>query len=170
MRILKFLEKIHTECGRIENPVLETKAISLDKLKIEIDYQGFKSCDYIRRKYKSLFFIEISDLKYEISNLIKTGMTNKKAEKCCKEGIRIKLSDSIHIYEKMVEVFNIKKEKSLKKYAFILVCISEKSDVIVWDRITQALQNSYQPKLYDNIKLIPYSQLKRDFFEKTYVI
>lgn len=160
MSILKFLEKIHTECVRINNPILETKAISLDKLKIEIDCQGFKSCDYIRRKCESLFFIEISDLKYEISDLMQTGMANKQAEKYCKEGIRIKLSDSIHIYEEMLEVFNIKKEKSLNKYAFILVCIYGKSDVIVWDRITQALQDSYQPKLYDNIKLIPYSQLK----------
>lgn len=159
MKILYYREKINTECDVLDNPELDVKAIDLDKLKSRVNCAQMKSCDYLRKKKRELLFIEISDIKYEISDSIENGLIEKEARKKCKEGIRLKLSETIHIFDKIVQKYNIDITTISDKKAYIATCRSEQADVIAWSRMEQGLTGNYVPQLYSSIKIIPYTTI-----------
>ncbi len=168
MSLLKYIEKINTDCSRLEYLILNTKAIKIDaqqsnSLKNSINCSHFKSCDYIRKKRDALYFIEVSDLIYEIHNYEKTGLDNKQATKKSKEGIRLKLSDSIHIYNELVQKFKIDESKIIFKKVLIALCHENPSDVIAFRVFANSLEQHYKPILYSSIKVIPYTELENIF-------
>jgi len=168
MKLLEFREKIHTDCSVLDYLVLNTQAIKLDapesnSLKNILNCSAFKSCDYLRKKDNTLYFIELSDLKYEISNYQNDGLDRSKAVKKCKEGIRLKLSDSIHIYNEMCKSFNIDESKMADKKSLLVICQSNQSDVVALSFLANNLEHHYKPILYSSIKIIPYTELENIF-------
>ena len=69
MKLLEFREKIQTECSLMGSPILHIQALKIDdnktkrNLKQQLGCKNLKSCDYLRRKKKNLYFIELSDFQ-----------------------------------------------------------------------------------------------------------
>ena len=168
MALLEFKEKIHTDCSRLSYLILDVKGIKLDapkadSLKNVLNCSAFSSCDYLRKKNNTLYFIELSDLKYEISNYENSGLDKRAAIKKSKVGIRQKLSDSIHIYIEMIKKFNIDSSKIKYKKVLLAICQSSQADVIALSVLANNLEQHYKPTLYTSIKIIPYTELENIF-------
>ena len=168
MTLLEFKEKIHTDCSQLSYLILDIQAIKFDAAKADslknvLNCSAFSSCDYLRKKNNALYFIELSDLKYEISNYENDGFNRRDAIKKSKDGIRQKLSDSMHIYIEMAKKFNIDDSKIKYKKVLLAICQSSQADVIALSVLANNLEQHYKPTLYTSIKLIPYTELENIF-------
>ncbi len=166
MSLLKYREKIHTDCSALGYLILNIQAIKVDattsdSLKNTVNCAALASCDYIKKKNSTIYFIEISDLKYEIQNYIASGDTPTDARKKCKNGLRTKYSEMKHIFDEINKYFKINTTHT--KYALIAICQSTQSDVIALSVIANQLKQHHQPILYSDIKLIPYTDLETIF-------
>jgi len=161
MKLLEYREFIHTECDRLDNPILSIKAINLDSLKLNINCSALKSCDYMKKRNQKLYFIEISDFHYELSDYLEAGVEEKKAKKIVKEGISLKISNSLLIFTEMQKQLNIK-DIEIKK-VLLIFCKTSDSDVIAFDYLSRNLENHYKPTFCSSIQVIPYTELENIF-------
>ena len=166
MFLSQFQENINTEC-RIPVPTLQIKALKLDSqtnsLKQKVGCRHLKSCDYFKRKKNNLYFIEISDFNAQFEQLSTILMTDE-SKKYIKMEIRLKLSDTLLIYQKLLEKFLIDERNiKLKKKALLTICKDNISDSIILSQITRELERHYCPTHLSSIKLIPYTALNTIF-------
>lgn len=166
MGLLKYREFINTEC-RVEKPILCFKAIKIDanikSLKNIIGCKNLKSCDYFKKYKQKFYFIEVSDFNAQFEDL-SSSRTQEDAKKYIKLEIRLKLSDTLLIYQKLQEKFNLKLGNcSLKRKALLAICKDNTRDSIFLDRITRELTKHYCPEHLSSIQLIPYIKLEEIF-------
>jgi len=161
MNLFDFREYIHTECDRLDKPVLNVKAIDLDKLKLKIDCSNLKSCDYLKKHNQTLYLIEISDFHYELSDYLEAGMEEREANKRVKEGVSLKISHSLLTFIEMQKRFNIN-DIEMKK-VLLGFCKTSISDVVAFDFLSRNLENHYKPTFCSSIKIIPYTELENIF-------
>jgi hypothetical protein len=163
MQLLRHREYIKTECSFIGEPILKVQALKIDadnkSLKQQLGCKNLKSCDYLKRKSKCFYFIELSDLHAQLINL-KTTYTQKEALKIIKEEIRLKLSESLHIYNQLTIKTNFTNNMSLKKKALLALCKEKKQDVVAFDFMLRDFQRHYTPTFLNSIKFIPYTELE----------
>jgi len=164
MKLLKYKERIHTECSLIGNPILNVRAIKIDNsikgLKQQLGCKNQKSCDYFKRN-KYLYFIEISDFHQQ---LIKLGDSklSKDEKTYIKMEVKLKLSDTLLIYEELLKKHNIsEKNRKLKKKALLAVCRERESDIIAFASLERELTRNYCPTHFVQIKVIPYTALEK---------
>ncbi len=165
MSLLKYIEYINTEC-RIQKPILSVKALKVDantnSLKSKLGCKNLKSCDYFKRGKQKFYFIEISDFNAQFMNLA-SRQTSKDALKEIKLEIRLKLSETLIIYQKLIDNFNFKQNnRELSKKALLSVCRNNTRDSIFLDKITRELTKHYCPEHLSSIKLIPYTQIEKE--------
>jgi len=163
MNLLPFREKINTEC-RIPIPILKIKAIKIDaserNLKQKVGCKNLKSCDYLKRRRNNLYFIEISDFNAQFEAL-SNKTTSSDSIKYINLEIRLKLTDTLLIYQKLLEKFEFKEKNcSLHKKALLTICKDNISDSVFLDRIARNLTRHYCPEHLSAIQLIPYTKLE----------
>jgi len=166
MGLLKYTEFINTEC-RVTNPTLCIKALKIDantrSLKTNLGCKNLKSCDYFKRSNHKFYFIEISDFHAQFIDL-SSNNTPKDVEKNIKLEVRLKLSDTLLIYQKLLDKFNFKANNcELKKKVLLAVCKDSLSDSIFFDRIARDLTKHYCPEHLSSIQLIPYRKIEEIF-------
>jgi len=167
MTLSDFKEKINTECDVLGNIELDVEALKVDapsstSLKSIVGCAALKSCDYFKKYDDDLvYFIEISDFHYELQDYIDSGLTQDIAEKKVKEGMRLKLSDSFLIYNKMINYFSVD-DIEIKK-VLLVFCKTKMSDVVAFSFLSNNLQLHYKPTFCSSIKVIPYTELKNKF-------
>jgi hypothetical protein len=161
MTVLEFFKKINTECDVLGSVELSIKAIDLDNLKLSIGCSLLKSCDYLKKSNSSLYFIEISDFHYELSDYLEAGEIQRRAEKKVKEGVRLKISDSLLIFMEMQKKFNINDVE--EKKILLTFCKTSLSDVIAFDFLSRNLEKHYKPTFCSSISVIPYTELENIF-------
>lgn len=158
MKLLDYKEKIRTECDRLDNPSLETRAIKLDSntgFCLKNDIQCYvKSCDYLRKKNDTLYFIEFSDFKYEYEDLIKAERTEEEAKKIIKKGMQQKISDTLLIFNECLKRFKISIQNINSKKVLITLCTTDNSDVVAFDYLSRSLESNYKPNFIESIKVV----------------
>ncbi|MEA2027852.1 MAG: hypothetical protein U9N49_02615 [Campylobacterota bacterium] len=164
MKLLRHREKINTECSFIEGSILNVKAIKIDaqhnSLKKELGCKNLKSCDYFKRDKKSFYFIEISDFHQQFFDL-KASYSDNEASKIIKDEIRLKLSETLLLYNQLIQQFNIKQANiNLKNKALLTVCRDSLSDAIIFAKLERELTRHYCPTHLASIKVIPYPKLE----------
>jgi len=169
MKLLGYREFINTECSLINNPILKIKAIKIDSnknknnLKQQMGCKNLKSCDYFRRRKDSFYFIEISDFHTQLENL-KSKFSNKEASKIIKNEIRLKLSETLLLYNQILKQLYIKDDnQKLKNRVLLTVCKSSIPDTIVLAYLSRELTKHYCPTHFSEIKVIPYTELENIF-------
>ena len=164
MKLLDYREKIKTECNLIGNPILNVQAIKIDGtvkgLKQQLGCKSQKSCDYFKRN-KFLYFIEVSDFNQQLIDLSKKSLS--KSEKTyIKMEVKLKLSDTLLIYEELLKKSKINsRNKVLKKKALLAVCSEKISDIIAFANLERELTRSYCPTHFVQVKVIPYISLEK---------
>lgn len=166
MGLLKYKEFINTEC-RVKKPILCVKAIKIDSnvksLKNTVGCKSLKSCDYFKKNKQKFYFIEVSDFNEQFEDL-SSSHTKEDAKKYIKLEIRLKLSDTLLIYQKLQEKFKFKPDNCLlKKKALLAICKEHTRDSIFLDKITRELTKHYCPEHLSSIQLIPYIKLEEVF-------
>lgn len=166
MSLLKYTEFINTEC-RVAKPTLCIKALKIDantkSLKTYLGCKNLKSCDYFKRNNNKFYFIEISDFNAQFIDL-SSNSTQKDVKKNIKLEVRLKLSDTLLIYQKLLDKFNFKANNCrLKKKVLLAVCKDSLSDSIFLDSIARDLTKHYCPEHLSSIQLIPYSKIEEIF-------
>jgi len=169
MSLLKYSEFINTEC-RVLKPILSIKALKIDanikSLKKRLGCKNLKSCDYFKRNKQKFYFIEISDFNAQFEDLA-SSKTSKDTIKEINLEVRLKLSDTLLIYQKLLEKFNLKIDNcNLSKKALLSVCRENTRDSMFLDKITRDLSRHYCPEHLSSIKLIPYTELEKIFKSK----
>ncbi len=163
MSLLKYREKIQTECSLIGSPVLKVGAIKIDanskSLKSRCGCRHLKSCDYFRRKKNNFYFIEISDFHAQLENL-KKELLHDEASKIIKDEIRLKLSDTLLLHYKLKEKFDFTNNIKLKNRALLTVCKHSIADVVAFGSLSRDLSKHYCPEHFFSIKVIPYTELE----------
>jgi len=166
MQLLKYREKINTECTLLSNPppILSIKAIKIDGtpkgLKHKVGCRHLKSCDYFRQKKENFYFIEISDFYQQLLNLKKTKK-HEEAVKEIKNEVHSKLSETLLIYQQLQNYFKFNEKKALlKKKTFLVTCQERKSDSLVFAKLQREFEKKYQPTFFTTIKFIPYKELE----------
>lgn len=164
MSLLKYRERIHTECNLLGNPILNIKAIKIDNsvkgLKQQLGCKSQKSCDYLK-KNKYLYFIEVSDFHQQLINLGNAKLS-KDEKTYIKMEVKLKLSDTLLIYEELLKKNYInEKNKALKKKVLLAVCRERESDIIAFANLERELTRSYCPTHFVQIKVIPYIFLEK---------
>lgn len=166
MWLSSFRENIHTECSLISSPILNIKAIKIDanknSLKQKLGSKNLKSCDYFKRKKNAIYFLELSDFNKQLERLT-DRTTPKEAKNYIQMEVRLKLSDTILIYYKLLDKYNIFNKDILKKKALLAICSDNIRDIQNIDRITRELTRHYCPEHLNSIELIPYTQLNTIF-------
>lgn len=166
MSLLKYSEFINTECS-VPKPILSVKALKIDantkSLKSKLGCKNLKSCDYFKRRKQNFYFIEISDFHTQFESLT-SSKTSKEAKKDINLEVRLKLSDTLLIYQKLLEKFKLKKcNCELKKKVLLSVCKKDLRDSIFLDKIARELTKHYCPEHLSSIQLIPYIKLEEIF-------
>jgi len=163
MSLLKYRERIHTECNLIGNPILNVMALKIDanskSLKQKCGCKHLKSCDYFKRKKSNFYFIEISDFHAQLVNL-KSILSDKEASKIIKNEIRLKLSETLLLHNKLKEKFNLTNNGNLKNRALLTVCKSSVSDIVGFAHLSRELSKHYCPEHFSEIKVLPYTSLE----------
>jgi hypothetical protein len=162
MSLLQYREKIHTDCSQLDYLRLNIGGIKIDassscSLKNTVKCSAMASCDYIKKRKSKIYFIEISDLKYEIKNYMHSGDNKRDAYRKCKTGLRTKFSETKHIFDEILKHFKINSEYT--KHAIIAICQGTQSDIIALSLITNALKQHHVPILYTDMRLIIYNDL-----------
>ena len=164
MSLLKYREKIHTECSLIGSPILNVRAIKIDankkSLKQKCGCRHLKSCDYFKRKKGNFYFIEISDFNTQLDNLKKV-FSKDEASKIVKNEIRLKLSETQLLHNKLKDKFDFKNNSNLQNRALLTLCKNNPSDIIAFDYLSRDLSKHYCPEHFSNIKVIPYIELEK---------
>jgi len=164
MSLLKYRERIHTECSLIGSPILNVKAIKIDanrkSLKQKCGCKHLKSCDYFKRKKGNFYFIEISDFHAQLDNL-KRILSDKEASKIIKNEIRLKLSETLILHTKLKEKFDLRQNQNLKNRALLTVCKSSISDIVGFAHLSRELSKHYCPEHFKEIKIISYTSLEK---------
>ena len=164
MSLLKYRERIHTECNLIGSPILNVRAIKIDanrkSLKQKCGCRHLKSCDYFKRKKGNFYFIEISDFHAQLDNL-KQVLSDKEASKIIKNEIRLKLSETLVLHNKLKEKFDLTHNQNLKNRALLTVCKSSLSDIVGFAHLSRELSKHYCPENFKEIKVIPYTALEQ---------
>jgi len=184
-----FIENMNTECGMIGNPIIPIKAIKIDgngsdSLKYKLCENSLKSCDYIKFTDNDICFIEFSDyyeqLKYlknistSVSNSniaeddLKTLMKNKvliKEPNVIKNELQSKISETLLLFQVMVEECAISEHLNKNKIFIISLCKIIVSDIIVFDRLLRELQKKF--KLIIDIELFIYLDVESFITKKT---
>jgi hypothetical protein len=177
MQLLKYREKINTECTLVSNPapILSIKAIKIDGtptgLKIWIGKGNTKSCDYLTQRNRSNFFIEISDFYAQLSDLQnKTSIKNpsKKTLSEAKEyifnEIISKLQGTNSIFVKLVSRIQYNQAKQdFDKKALLVTCKESSQEAIVFAQLQRELKRDKRLKAFklETIKFIPYKELEK---------
>ena len=164
MNLLRFREKINTECSLIGSPILNVKAIKIDanlkSLKQEVGCKNLKSCDYFRRKKDKFYFIELSDFHLQLENLKKKSNTTDD-KKYIKIEVRLKLSDTLIIFQNLIKKYKIKYENTqLKNKVLLVICKENLSDTIAFNYISKELSRHYCPTSFSSIHVIPYTEIE----------
>ena len=165
MSLLKYRERIHTECSLIGKPVLNVKAIKVDangkSLKQQLGCKSLKSCDYFKFKKNNIYFIEISDFDEQLINLSKKDLL-KDEKTYIKMEIKLKISDSLLIYEQLITKYYINsKNKSLKKKVWLTTCKEREKDMVTFAFLERELSRSYTPLHFAQVKVVPYTWLEK---------
>jgi len=164
MSLLKYRERIHTECNLLGNPILNVMALKIDanskSLKQKCGCKHLKSCDYFKRKKSNFYFIEISDFHAQLVNL-KSILSDKEASKIIKNEIRLKLSETLLLHNKLKEKFDLGKNKSLQNRALLVVCKNSIADIVGFSHLSGELSKHYCPEHFSEIKVIPYIALEK---------
>ena len=164
MNLLAYRERIHTECSLIDSPILNVRAIKIDankqSLKQKCGCRHLKSCDYFKRKKGNFYFIEISDFHAQLNNL-KSVLSNKEASKIIKNEIRLKLSETLILHNKLKEKFDLGHNQNLKNRALLTVCKSSISDIVGFDYLSRELSKHYCPEHFKEIKVVSYIDLEK---------
>jgi len=163
--LLKYRESLNTEC-RIAKPILKMRAIKIDSntdsLKNFVGCKDLKSCDYIKKRKKNLYFIEVSDFNAQLEDLSRIS-TDATAKKYIKMEVKLKLSETILIFEQICKKFKIN-VTSIKNHKVLLsICKEKQSDVIVFDRLARELTQHYCPTHFSSVQIIPYTKLESIF-------
>jgi len=166
MWISSFKEDIKTECSVADNPILNIKALKLDankdSLKQKLFCKNLKSCDYFKRKKDTIYFVELSDFNAQLERLSNIS-TPKDAKKYINMEVRLKISDTLLIYYKLLDKYNISDRNYLKKKFLLAICLDNIRDIQNIDRILRGLESHYCPTHLSSIKIIPYTQLNTIF-------
>jgi len=164
MSLLKYKERIHTECSLIDSPILNVRALKIDankkSLKQKCGCRHLKSCDYFKRKKANFYFIEISDFHAQLDNLKKV-LSDKEASKIIKNEIRLKLSETLLLHNKLKEKFDLTNNEDLKNKALLTVCKSSISDIVGFAHLSRELSKHYCPEHFSEIKIVPYTTLEK---------
>jgi ATP:corrinoid adenosyltransferase len=164
MSLLKYREQIHTECSLVGSPILRVRAIKIDankkSLKQRCGCRHLKSCDYFKRKKGKFYFIEISDFHAQLENL-KQVLSDKEASKIIKNEIRLKLSETLILHNKLKEKFDLSNNQKLKNRALLTVCKNHPSDIVAFAHLSRELSKHYCPEHFSEIKIIPYMELEK---------
>ncbi len=163
--LLKYREPLNTEC-RIVQPILKMRAIkidaNIDSLKKDVGCKDLKSCDYIKKRKHKLYFIEVSDFNAQLEDLSEKT-TDKIARSYIKMEVKLKLTETLLIFEQMCRKFKIN-TTTIKNYKVLLsICKEKQSDVIVFDRLARELTKHYCPTHFSSIQIIPYAKLESIF-------
>ncbi len=163
--LIEYRESIHTEC-RVPNPTLKIEAIKLDaninSLKKKVGCARLKSCDYLKKKKNKLYFIEISDFNAQFQDL-SSSFTSDEAKNIIRNEIRLKLSESLLIFNTICAVFTIHREKITQNKALLALCKEKKSDIIAMAFIARAMEKHYCPTHFASIQIIPYTEINNIF-------
>jgi hypothetical protein len=164
MSLLKYREQIHTECSLVGRPILRVRAIKIDanekSLKQRCGCRHLKSCDYFKRKNGKFYFIEISDFHAQLENL-KQVLSDKEASKIIKSEIRLKLSETLLLHNKLKEKFDVRQNKNLQNRALLAVCKNSMADIVGFAHLSRELSKHYCPEHFSEIKIIPYMELEK---------
>lgn len=174
--LFKYREKILTECE--EDKRIAKRAIKFDgkenNLKEDIGYAILKSCDYIKYTKKNILYIEISNLKKQYTNLnkeynsIKNNYSNIKKSKLFIQPKKIIINE---LRDKCIQtdLFLCKLQEYVRyletkeKIFIVSICISNPSDVIVFEPLKKELltdlKNSLK-KIIDDIQIISVEHLE----------
>jgi hypothetical protein len=147
----------------MQSPILDIRALKLDSngksLKQQLGCKSQKSCDYLK-KSKHLYFIEISDFHQQLIDLSKKGLS-KDEKTYIKMEIKLKLSDSLLIYQELINRREISdKNKTLRKKALLAVCRERESDTVAFAQLERELTRTYCPTHFVQIKVVPYKSLE----------
>jgi hypothetical protein len=164
MSLLKYREQIHTECSLVGSPILRVRAIKIDanekSLKQRCGCRHLKSCDYFKRKNGKFYFIEISDFHAQLENL-KQVLSDKEASKIIKNEIRLKLSETLLLHNKLKEKFDLRQNKNLQNRALLAVCKNSMADIVGFAHLSRELSKHYCPEHFSEIKVMPYIALEK---------
>lgn len=162
MKLLAYKEFINPENG---GSCLKKRAIKIDGgidgLKMKLDCQSIKSCDYFRlnKGGGGINFIEISDLKLQIKNL---GDPMKGLELIRKEMIN-KFVGTVVIY--LILERNINRSRSLdmqKNRTFhnfiIALFVDNDSDVFAFQRLKSEVKSGLQ-SIVGQVLIVPFGTL-----------
>ena len=173
MNIIYYREYIDTECSRLNNVVLDIKAIKVDgnnSLKMSLKCGNLNSCDYFRYKKDKFLLIEITDLNYQLQNLnselsgIDTSTMGKKTSKKFKpmhiiqKELKDKISNTQLILNELQKVLNFSLNKL--KIFIVALCTTSQSDIMIFDKIKRDLKRQLGV-LVDDIWLVPVMELNR---------
>lgn len=174
MQLLKYREKINTECTLVDNPapILSIKAIKIDGtptgLKIWIGMRDTRSCDYLAQRNRSNFFIEISDFYAQLSDL-KTKPTRKnptlrtpqQAKEYIFNEITSKLQGTNSIFVELVSRIQYNQAKqNFDKKALLVTCKESSREAIVFAQLQRDLERDDKLKDFKTIRFIPYTELE----------
>jgi len=175
MQLLKYREKINTECTLVSNPapILSVKAIKIDGtpkgLKHKVGCKILKSCDYFRQKKESFYFMEISDFYAQLSDLQnKTSIKNpskktlSEAEEYIKNEISSKLIGTNTIFEALQNKFTFNEnKKNLHKKAILITCKENPREAPIFASLERKFERDNSLKDFKTIKFIPYKELEK---------
>jgi len=174
MQLLKYREKIDTECTLVANPSPKLSAMSIKidgtptGLKIWLGCRDEKSCDYFRQNKKNFYFIEISDFYAQFSNL-QTNITRRnttlktpqEAMEYIFDEIKSKLEGTIKIFEALASctVFGSNK-LILDKKVLLATCSEGSREAVIFATIQRNLEQRNADTGFKKIKFIPYGKLE----------
>ncbi len=78
--------------------------------------------------------------------------------------IRLKLSDTLLIYQQLLKKFKINsRNRALKNRVLLTVCKSKMSDIIAFSYLEKELTRHYCPTQFSAIQIIPHTELEKIF-------
>jgi hypothetical protein len=187
MRLNSFVEYIHPECYQEDIPeTLNVKAVKIDgpgteSLKYILTNNSIKSCDYLKLKIDTLFFIEFSCLNSQLENLnnfsqyidrndISEDILRLKSFKkmypqplnVIESEISEKIAQSIILYDIMKKECNLEKDSLRIKKFLVGICSERPSDVQIFDIITRKLRNRYKDT-FERVGIVSYKHIESIF-------
>ncbi len=166
--LLEYRESINTEC-RVEQPTLTIQAIKIDanrnSLKQKVGCGRLKSCDYFKKRDNKLYFIEVSDFNAQMEDLSKKS-TSKEAKQYIKMEVRLKLSDTLLIFQEIAKQFDINKVKISQNKGLLSLCTNKRADIVAFAYLSRELTRHYCPTHFASIQIIPYMEIEQIFQKK----
>lgn len=161
MNLFSFREAIDPESKTLQP--LKKKAVRLDGdkdgLKSQLYCGSMKSCDYLDLKDggRIVKFIEISDLTFQVKNLITKGMDQKEVDSLIRKELIDKFVGTLAIYLILERELSKKKKRSFE--FIVAVVTANSSDIVAFQKIKEDITSYIKEKICA-VKMVPFGELE----------